>query len=64
MAKFDVSDNENGNSGDPGGNEDAPGQTRLEKIMKERFGSPDFGTLMNGIVDGMFKIVDEDQEKK
>lgn len=47
--------------------EDVPGQTRLEKIMQEKFGSVDFSGLMSTIVEKMLGDVDEakkDAEKK
>jgi hypothetical protein len=40
---------------DPGNRDKAPGETRLEKVLRERFGAPAFGSLMDGIVDKMFK---------
>jgi hypothetical protein len=48
-----------GMTGDPGDRENAPGETRLEKVMRERFGAPAFGSLMDGIVDKMFKDLEE-----
>lgn len=39
--------------------QDAPEENRLEKIMKERFGDPQFGNIMGKIVDEMFKSVDK-----
>jgi hypothetical protein len=32
-----------------------PGKNELEKILKEKFGDPDFGGLMNSIVEQMLK---------
>lgn len=48
-----------GMAGDPGDRENAPGETRLEKVMRERFGAPAFGSLMDGIVGKMFKDLEE-----
>lgn len=48
-----------GNTGEPGNLDEAPGETRLEKVMRERFGAPAFGSLMGGIVDKMFKDLEE-----
>ena len=44
-----------GIAGDPGEADIAPGETRLEKVLRERFGAPAFGSLMDGIVEGMFQ---------
>lgn len=50
--------------GDIKGNGDEPGNTRLERIMKERFGKPDFGAIMGNIVEEMFKTVDKKKDGK
>ena len=34
-------------------------ENRLEKILKEKFGSPDFGSLMNTIVDKMLNNLND-----
>lgn len=44
--------------------EEAPGDTRLERILKERFGkAPQFGSLMDNIVDGLFNDPNKDPEE-
>lgn len=43
--------------------EDEPGNTTLEKIMRERFGAPEFGGIMNTIMDEMFKTVDRKKKE-
>ncbi len=41
---------------------DAPPANRLEQIMKEKFGDPRFGNIMDRIVDEMFKSVDKSRD--
>jgi hypothetical protein len=48
-----------GNTGESGNQDDAPGETRLEKVMRDRFGAPAFGSLMDGIVGEMFKDLED-----
>lgn len=40
-----------------------PDKNELEKILKEKFGDPDFGGLMNSIVDQMLKGLEENDNK-
>jgi hypothetical protein len=40
-----------------------PEKNELEKILKEKFGDPDFGGLMNSIVEQMMKGMAEDKAK-
>lgn len=51
-----------GNTEDAGNQDSVPGETRLEKVMRERFGAPAFGSLMDGIVDKMFKDLEDKRE--
>ncbi|MDQ3002683.1 MAG: hypothetical protein M3Y08_15640 [Fibrobacterota bacterium] len=40
-----------------------PAKNDLEKILKEKFGDPNFGGLMNSIVDQMLKGLAENDDK-
>ena len=46
-------------AGAPGNAKGKPEADALQKMMKERFGDAKFGSLMNSIVDEMFKNMAE-----